>query len=239
MTKFANRAQMLSMYALGIGGAANALSENGERLLITRLRDQGSVTIFDVGANLGAYAELALDILGDRAAVHCFEPGPETFAVLEQRLGDRAILHRCALGSEPGEGILHADEALSVFASLHPLRRIKSAITTAVEVDTIERVCAKRGIERIDLLKLDVEGAELDALRGAEPLIEEKRIGLVQFEFGQNSLEARTYMRDFYDLLGRTHKLFRVTPRRLVPLGEYRRALEIFESATNYAAVPM
>ena len=46
-------------------------------------------------------------------------------------------------------------------------------------------------------------------------------------------------MRDFYDLLEPTHRLFRVGPRGLTPLGPYRPALEIFESATNYAAVPV
>jgi len=142
------------------------------------------------------------------------------------------------LGAKPGEAVLHADEEVSLFASLHPLRDRPPTTSTPVEVETVETICARHEIGHIHLLKVDVEGGELDALRGAEPLIRDGRLDLIQFEFGQNSLEARTYMRDFYDLLEATHELFRVTPRGLVPLGEYRLALEIFESATNYAAVP-
>ena len=101
MTKFANRAQMLSMYALGIGGAAYDVRHNGERLPLGML--DGPVTVFDVGAHLGEYAELALGVLPD-ANLHCFEPAPDTFAALRERLGGRAALHHVALSDEPGEG---------------------------------------------------------------------------------------------------------------------------------------
>ena len=231
MTRFANRAQMLSMYALGIGGAAYDVRHNGERLPLGML--DGPVTVFDVGAHLGEYAELALGVLPD-ANLHCFEPAPDTFAALRERLGGRAALHHVALSDEPGEGALQTDSRRSGLASLHPLRRLDTTATT-VTVETIERICSAHAIDRIDLLKLDVEGAELEALRGAGGV----ELGIVQFEFGQNSLEARTYLRDFYDLLGATHRICRVTPHALVPLGEYRQALEVFYSATNYAAVPM
>src|SRR5215216_6976465 len=89
-TKIANRAQMMALYALGIGGAANDPRVNGERLFIERLVGRGAVTVFDVGANRGSYAELVFDVLGAGAKVHCFEPAPDTFAVLKERLGRKA-----------------------------------------------------------------------------------------------------------------------------------------------------
>ena len=60
-TQIANRAQMIAFYALGIGGAANDPRVNGEQLFIERLLGRGAVTVFDVGANRGSYAELVLE----------------------------------------------------------------------------------------------------------------------------------------------------------------------------------
>ena len=54
----------------------------------------------------------------------------------------------------------------------------------------LDDYCAEHGIERIDLLKLDVEGAELEALRGAERLLREARVGCVMFEVSQAMVEG-------------------------------------------------
>jgi hypothetical protein len=57
----------------------------------------------------------------------------------------------------------------------------------------------------------------------------------VQFEFGEGHIDARTYLRDFFDVL-EGFDLYRIIPGGIVPLGQYRPELEVFASV-NYLAV--
>ena len=59
-----------------------------------------------------------------------------------------------------------------------------------VEVDTVDRYCASNGIERIDFLKIDVEGFEEDVLRGATTMLKRKSVGIVLFNWRQTILES-------------------------------------------------
>jgi hypothetical protein len=54
---------------------------------------------------------------------------------------------------------------------------------------TLDIYCEERGIARIDLLKIDVEGAELQVLQGAQEMLRARRIGCVAFEFGQATFD--------------------------------------------------
>lgn len=60
--------------------------------------------------------------------------------------------------------------------------------------------CAKRGIDHIDLLKLDVEGAESTVLKGFSRMLEEARIAAVQFEYNFAAIRSHFLLSDFYDL---------------------------------------
>src|SRR5206468_12328519 len=89
------------------------------------------------------------------------------------------------------------------------------------KIVTIDEFAKKRGIEEMELLKIDVEGAELDVLQGASGLITEHRIRAIQFEIGGINAVQRTWVHDFYDLLN-GYSFFRLLPRGLLPLGQYR-----------------
>jgi Methyltransferase FkbM domain len=93
---------------------------------------------------------------------------------------------------------------------------------------------AKRRIwVKIHLLKLDVEGSEIDILRGADELLENGGIDFLQFEFGGCNIDSRTYFRDFYDLLSPRFRIFRIVTDGLRAVDEYREIGEIF-TTTNY-----
>ncbi|MGH2882640.1 MAG: FkbM family methyltransferase, partial [Solirubrobacteraceae bacterium] len=87
----------------------------------------------------------------------------------------------------------------------------------------------------IDLLKLDIEGAELAALRGAERLLAERRVGLIQFEYGLPGMAARVYLRDFFELLD-GWEIHRIVSDGTVPI-RYHERFEILYTA-NYLAIP-
>jgi FkbM family methyltransferase len=80
-----------------------------------------------------------------------------------------------------------------------------------VAVDTLDSWCATRGLEKIDFLKIDAEGFDLDVLRGSTRLLEASMIDLVMFEFASGWISSRRLLRDAVDYLAtKPYKLFRL-----------------------------
>ncbi|MGZ4337853.1 MAG: FkbM family methyltransferase, partial [Gaiellaceae bacterium] len=148
--------------------------------------------------------------------VIAFEPDP----VNATRLSGNLVLNglewiqveETALWSEPGRMTLHRfDHAFGPWHSLgapelpHPFHRGATARPVdAVEVGvtSLDAYCGDAGIYRISLLKLDVEGAEPDALRGAAGLLERRAIDVVLFEVSLPQSEALGHQpSDAFDVL--------------------------------------
>ena len=84
-------------------------------------------------------------------------------------------------------------------------------------------------------IKIDVEGHELDVLRGAQKIVAKTK--LIQFEFGGCNIDTRTFFQDFYYFFKQADfKLFRITPKGLFQIKEYLEEDEYF-ATTNYLAV--
>ena len=108
-----------------------------------------------------------------------------------------------------------------------------------VEIETLDGYCGAHGIERIDLLKIDVEGHELDVLRGGEATFSRRGVRLVTFEFGGCNIDTRTYVRDFwYFFMDFGMKSFhRIMPcGRLFRFEGYNESIETFRT-TNFVVV--
>jgi len=97
----------------------------------------------------------------------------------------------------------------------------------------------ERGIARIDLLKIDVEGHELDVLRGSRRALERGIVKLIQFEFGGCNLDTRTTFQDFFYLFRDVgFQVGVVQPTgRLQWLANYDEMLEQYRT-TNFVARP-
>ena len=112
---------------------------------------------------------------------------------------------------------------------------------SAVEVPVVrlDDIIEEFQIEIVDFLKLDIEGAELDALLGAAAALRSGAIRALSFEFGMNNIDSRTFFRDFWDLLVPLgFSIFRIAPGgTLIRIREYREELEYFKIVSNYVAV--
>ena len=138
--------------------------------------------IFDVGANTGQTA-LELARRFPRASIHSFEPTPAVAAELRQTVAHlpRVQVHEIALGLEDGTASFHLNrmaQTNSLLASApgHAAFNSSAAMQETVEiidvpVMTIASFCVKHGIERIDILKTDAQGADLSVIEGAGTLL--------------------------------------------------------------------
>jgi len=176
---------------------------NGEWRVLTALAGTPLIQAFDVGAHDGAWTQALLDRhLG--TAVHCFEIEPSNRArLIEQVGGDpRVSVSAFGLASRPGSLDVWVDPAHPDMAStVGPPPDAVHAIHSICRVETGDRYLAEHGIDSVDFLKIDVEGAELDVLRGFADALADERLGAVQFEFTLWAAPARVWLRDLYDFL--------------------------------------
>jgi len=156
--------------------------------------------IFDVGANIGATAR-RYRALYPRAQIHCFEPYPPSFARLSAALaGDGLVsLHPTALSSAPGRAVLNVNRNAETNSLLPSDRRaaqywgeglLETESEVEVPLQTLDGFCAERSIARVDVLKIDVQGAEYSVLEGADALLTAARIGVIYME----AIIAPTYV---------------------------------------------
>jgi len=210
-----------SQYLMGIGSGTDVLS-SGEQAVFRVLRQKmkGPYCIFDVGSNRGQFLELILDnITADEFSVHCFEPGRETFKMLQSSFGSdpRIQLNNVAIGKEQTEATLYFNNAGSELASLTRRRLdhfgIDFSESEVIKVNTIDEYCSGKAIRHIHLLKLDIEGHEMDALLGAKSMFDTKSIDMVAFEFGGCNIDTRTFFQDFWYFFREFRfSIFRITP---------------------------
>jgi FkbM family methyltransferase len=128
-------------------------------------------TVLDIGANLGAYTVLLAQWVGASGRVHAFEPAPSARAGLTRHLHlngirDRVVVHPEAVSDRPGTARFRA-------VGMQGDNRLLGSDTTDgidVTTTTIDEFCSASAI-RPSFIKLDVEGAELQALRGARSTI--------------------------------------------------------------------
>jgi len=134
--------------------------------------------VFDVGANVGQYTLLADKLVGDEGAVYAFEPSPDVLGRLQNNLEGNHVRHTelvCkAVAASNGVANFYPSNQSSNqgVGSLLPDRgdmRVSEAIE--VEVITLDAFCDEKGIEKIDVLKIDVEGFDLDVLQGANKVL--------------------------------------------------------------------
>jgi len=195
--------------------------------------------VFDVGAHTGQFLQEALKRTSSDSMIHAFEPANLSYRQLSKNFGDqgRVRLNRLALSRESGSGVLFYDQPDSQLASLTARARFGEAKSEGVRLMTIDEYCANHEITQIDLLKLDVEGHELEVLEGATGLLSRDAIRRILFEFGGCNIDTRVFFRDLYELLtGRGMRIHRVMPTgKLLPIEKYNESLERFRT-TNYLA---
>ncbi len=184
--------------------AGKTLTERRERRFFREQVEPGMV-VFDVGANVGFYTALLADLVGPAGRVHAFEPDPLSFGILKRRVGRRrnVELTRTALGARPGTATLHCGALNRADNRLHASHaRSEAGESVEVPVTTLDAYCAERGIERIDILKMDVQGFEVAILEGFRSTLSRTPPRWMLIEFAPDLLTAAgSSPEDFWKIL--------------------------------------
>ncbi len=148
--------------------------ETAETQFVQRFLRPG-MTVLDLGAHHGLYTLLASKLVGRKGRVIAFEPSPRERQRLAKHIklngADNVSVEDCALGAESGEADLFlADGANDWCNSLRRPAESRGQ-TVRVQVRRLDDVVSQLGLSKLDFLKMDVEGAELDALRGATRIL--------------------------------------------------------------------
>ena len=186
-------------------------NRNGESFLLTRLSKQWKLC-FDIGANVGDYA-MTLRNANPDCRVVCFEPNPDLGEKIRAK-GFEEIYHS-AVGRETGTITINVDMNNSTQSSIY--RTPVSCKRIAVPVITLDDFVEKQGIEHIDFVKIDTEGAEVDILHGARNLLARQAIDLIQFEYGGTYLDAHVTLQEIYGLLAEHYLICHIYPEGILP----------------------
>jgi FkbM family methyltransferase len=151
-------------------------------------------TFFDVGANVGDTALSAFKKFPE-VRVYSFEPHPSTFSILQQRIESRSKFfgENVALGVANGSIDMFEYDACTLNSLVpnaqYAVRFGQAGRRIQVRCTTLSSYCQDRGIDRIDVLKIDTEGYDLTVLQGAEQMLAKGAIRFVYVEFNDLHLQ--------------------------------------------------
>jgi FkbM family methyltransferase len=239
-----NRA-LFCMAARGMG-VLNSESDvvSGEAHFLKRLaRNWSKPVVLDIGANVGHFSARIKSFSPD-AQLFAFEPHPRTFLTLKRAAeehGFEAIQAACGDATGRLKLFDYGDTPGSQHATLHSevmtvVHKAGEVASWDVDSTTVDDFVKSRGLERIDLLKIDTEGHELSVLHGARQVLEQKLVSVIQFEFTEIDAAKRIFLRDFIELLS-AFRLYRMLPDGIVALEIDHTLLTELFAYQNIAAI--
>ena len=161
------------------------------------------MTVLDIGANVGLFTLVAAHRVGPTGRVHAFEPTPELAAHILRNLElnglENVAVNPIAVSDAAGHAMLHLvepdDPGENSIVNPSP-----GARTLEVPTVTLDGYIAEHDVGRVDVIKIDIEGAEMPALRGARDLLSGDDSPVLVLEFHPTTLAYSGHSPD--DMLG-------------------------------------
>ena len=190
------------------------LSEPEEAWLFLKLLRPG-MTVVDGGANVGEYSLLASTAVGEEGSVHSFEPVPANFVRLRGHVAVNGLhnirMQQLALWERTTTLTLGLPAGMEANAGTWSASAASGSVQS-VQATTLDEYAEAEGLERVDVVKLDIEGAEIFALRGMQRILERDRpVLLVELnEVGQRKGSTAGAVMDLLAPLG--YRAWRIAP---------------------------
>lgn len=225
----------LGLRGLGILNYQDRTISGEVTFLREYLQGKNRPVVLDVGANEGSYSREVVGI-NSSAVVFAFEPHPRTFERLVVNVGASQKIRpiNCAVGDLPGRqtlfdrnsqcGTTHASVFREVIEGIHQVQ----ASECEVDVITLDEFIEDNRLARVDLLKIDTEGYELNVLKGGAKAIRAGIFKVIQFEFNEMNVVSRAFFKDFLEMLPQ-YQFHRMLPGELQRIDRYSpRRCELF-----------
>ena len=169
----------------------------------------------DVGSNVGTFIEFINKNIEGKLKFHSFEPIAELCKIQEKYFLNLDIaINNIGIGSTPGKSIFYTN---SVSSQSSFVEKENSNIGRVIKkeevlVNSIDNYCEENNIEFIDILKIDTEGTDYDALLSAKNMFQNKAINLVKIEITnepENFTNIFSFFQNYnYELLGFCNQKF-------------------------------
>ncbi|WP_228042674.1 MULTISPECIES: FkbM family methyltransferase [unclassified Tychonema] len=218
----------------------------GESQVVAQYIKAGDI-ILDLGANIGEWAKEVLTRHEDVAEMHIFEPLAHVHKnLLDSLRGEnnvKILAQNMAAGSREEIKTFYQYDDHSTLGTFDRSCWIESQgwiqppQGCTVFTTTVDRYCQRLGIKRINFLKIDVEGSELDVLYGASELLKYGKIDYIQFEYGTTYREANITLKEVCEYLQKyRYSIFKILPQGLEYRPNFQPEYEVFEGS-NFLAV--
>jgi FkbM family methyltransferase len=148
--------------------AIQNINEKHEMKVFKKIVKPG-MTIFDIGANIGLYTTKASKLVGLEGQVHSFEPDQKNYQILQSKTKEQKNLkiNNVALSNENGQHDLFIDAINPGNHSFSKENLYKNQVSISVPTTTLDEYVEKNKLEKVDVIKIDVQGAEYLVFSGA------------------------------------------------------------------------
>ncbi len=182
----------------------NGLYEAGTLFTLTQALRKGDIFI-DVGANIGLMSLTAAQAVGSTGKVYAFEPVPDVFAILKENVALNNICNifpfQKALGSKSEQKKIYEQIHINKGSASFIQPDDDNATHHDVVVDTIDNFIRIMEITSVQLIKVDVEGWELEVLQGARHILSEKHAPILCVEYSESFFSHKKKLVDLYNFI--------------------------------------
>ncbi len=193
---------------------------SGEIYFLRKVCKENPKICLDIGANVGKYSNYLLE--NSSAKIIAFEPMPKTFNQLikiKKIYPNRFYINRIGLGQKKTKKNIYFDKNNLQWANFNPevnkinyLKDNKKKIMCSLDtLDNFVKKNKKIINSKIDLIKIDTEGFELEVLKGAEKTIKQLKPKYIQLEYNWHHLFKNTNLYYFSKIL-KDYNTFKILP---------------------------
>jgi FkbM family methyltransferase len=213
---------------------------NGEYVLLKKVVDDvANPNIIDVGSNVGNYTKKTITYAKHKTLhIHSIDANPEMKEYFKKIDYPGLTFSNIGVGKSNKILTFYSDNKLGgkASSSFYKHYYLNNHNKYEVEVFTLNQIFNELNWGKIDLLKLDVEGSEIEALEGASELYDKELVNVTQIEYNPTWIKANKSLEDLF-LFSKKYNLslYRLSQKGLMPLKSYHHSLDDF----NYQNVIM